>query len=102
MKKLFFFCAAVLLLGMQQASAWSFRADSWGGVDNAFTGVGSFYTDGYNATTGLDIYLVTFDAPQGDFKVYRYNDGTDQQMYASNFSPALGNGSVVRDRKSVV
>ncbi|MDR0546008.1 MAG: hypothetical protein LBG77_00235 [Dysgonamonadaceae bacterium] len=96
MKKQLIFLAAVMLLGVQNASAWGFKAQTWGGADGNFTNVATFYPDGYTAGAGLDVYAVTFDAEQTWFSVYQENDGAGQSFGFSAFSTTVGNGAIVR------
>ena len=82
MKKLFFFCAAVLLLGMQQANAWGYKnaSDGWAAVYTSFTQQADFYTPALvNEPSQWDVFMGT--NPGDGFNITQNNDGTGQKMY---------------------
>ncbi|MDR1654204.1 MAG: T9SS type A sorting domain-containing protein [Prevotellaceae bacterium] len=98
MKKIYLILAAATLLGTQNAGAWGFIAEGWGGPDQSFI-FGAYYENGYNQPEDIDTYIVQFDGAKSWFSIGQGVNGNDlegQQLGFSGFTPALSNQTVVR------
>jgi len=91
MKKIFTLIGAVFLLfsGVQNVGAWGFKEYGWNNSAlNSFTNVPSFYIDGYNTTTNLDIFihegtLSTNGSGVAGFNIYQNVDSPDGYGYGT-------------------
>ena len=93
------FLAAVLLFGVQHAGAWGFKAGDnyYSSCDENFQPA-TFYTDGFDNTVDLEVYLMTANQDFGWFAVSQgtTNYGQDSWGQTIGFSGSFSNGTVVR------